>query len=124
MPEVFDRWATEATWQDFVRLARLVEALPPFALSDWATENPVPGGARGHCSRSRILARRLISALVMVAAALDSLRRHRRACKAVRMYLASGRVIGGFEQALAEGKRELYDWFCAQAQQERTGSMV
>lgn len=123
MPELFDRWATEATWRDFVILARLVDRLPPFTIADWRTENPVPGG-HGGVFRSRILARRLISALVLVAAALDDLRRHRKAYKAVQLYLASGRVIGGFEFALADGKRLLFEWFCSQAQQERAGRMV
>ena len=56
-PQPFDQWAIEATWTDFVRLARLVLALPEFSLNDWATENPVPSVNSHAQYRSRILAR-------------------------------------------------------------------
>lgn len=107
-PQPFDRWATEATFVDFVRIARLTRALPPFALSDWETENPVPGSS-GKSFRSRDLARRLISALVLVSATLAALCKHnRRASYAVKRYLDKGKVENGYERPLAYGKRWIY----------------
>jgi hypothetical protein len=110
-PITRQRFYVERTWTDFVRLAQLVEALPPFALKDWATSNPVPGGQGGQFA-SRMLARRLIGAFVLVNAIMKELRRQsRRRHAVVRHYLDNGgRVRPGQEKLLAQAKRWIFDW--------------
>lgn len=108
-PQVYARWAVERTWRDFVRLAVLVLALPPFALSDWETKNPVP--ATGNGFRSVDLARRLISGLVLVRALLQDMKRSERsAYRAVKYHLDEGRCPVGTEHDLADGKRFIWEW--------------
>ena len=110
------RYYVERTWRDFVRLAQLVEALPSFALKDWATANPVPGGSGGQFA-SRSLARRLIGAFVLVDALMKELRRQsRRRHGAVRHYLDNGKVRPGQELLLAQAKRWIFDWLSKTSQ--------
>jgi len=114
-PAVFERWAVEATWTDFVRLARLVLALPPFALDDWETANPIPMVSR-NAPRSTVLARRLIDALVMVQQLLKNMREaDRGVASAVKRYIRDGHRS---PTRLAVGKRYAYDWLVAAARRD------
>lgn len=118
-PAVFEQWAVEATWTDFVRLARLVLALPDFALSDWETTNPVPRVGRSSY-HSTVIARRLINALVMVQQLLGDMKEHNRAvAAAVRHYLTNGHRS---PTRLAAGKRFTYDWLVAAAKRDLTSA--
>jgi len=111
---LFEPWAVQKTWPYFVRLACLVEALPKFCLDDWETENPVPA-ARGNSFKSRVLARRLISALVLVQTLLGDMKReNRRAWKAARSHL--DRAHSQDDEGLAHAKRYVYDWLRQRAQ--------
>ncbi len=114
-PAVFEQWAVEATWTDFVRLARLVLALPPFVWDDWETNNPVPVMGRNTC-RSTVLARRLINALVMVKQLLGDMKDQNRAmASAVRRYINDGHRS---PSRLAQGKRYAYDWLVRAAEKD------
>ena len=113
--QAFTRWAVEVTWRDFERLARLVLALPPFALNDWETHSPI-GAGHGGGYRSTVLARRLIGALLLVRQALLGLQQWRRAYAAVKCHLERGKVAPGQERALGLGKRWLYEWLVRAAQ--------
>jgi len=85
-------------------------AIPAFAITDWATANPIPGTGSGRFT-STVLARRLIAGLVVTRSALDALRRvSRKQHRAVAVYLRAGKVEPGQEQALASAKRWVYDW--------------
>lgn len=118
-PAVFERWAVEATWTDFVRLARLVLALPPFALSDWETANPVPR-VGGRVCHSTVIARRLINALVMIQQLLGDMKKHNRAvAAAVRHYLSNGHRS---PTRIAVGKRYVYDWLVTAAKRDLTSA--
>ena len=114
-PAVFERWAVEATWTDFVRLARLVLALPPYALDDWETANPIPSVSR-NAPCSTVLARRLINALVMVQQLLKNMKeKDRPVASAVKRYIRDGHRS---PTRLAVGKRYAYDWLVAAATTE------
>jgi len=114
-PAVYEQWAVEATWIDFVRLARLVLALPPFALDDWETANPIPMVSR-NAPRSTVLARRLIDALVMVQQLLKNMREaDRGVASAVKRYIRDGHRS---PTRLAVGKRYAYDWLVAAARRD------
>ena len=114
-PAVYERWAVEATWTDFVRLARLVLALPPFALDDWETANPIPMVSR-NAPRSTVLARRLIDALVMVQQLLKNMgEADRPVASAVKRYIRDGHRS---PTRLAVGKRYVYDWLMAAAKRD------
>lgn len=116
-PAVFERWAVEATWIDFVRLARLVLALPPFALDDWETANPIPMVSR-NAPRSTVLARRLIDALVMIQQLLRNMKeKDRPVASAVKRYIRDGHRS---PTRIAAGKRYAYDWLVAAAKVDLT----
>jgi hypothetical protein len=114
-PAPYDQWAREATWLDFVRLARLVLALPPFALKDWATANPVPS-VNGSGYHGTILARRLINALVMVNQILLSMKKwNGEAAVVTKRYLLHGRR----SPLLAEARIYIYEWLLAAAELDK-----
>ncbi len=119
-PAPYDQWAREATWLDFVRLARLVLALPPFALKDWATANPVPS-VNGSGYGSTVLARRLIGALVMVNQLLLSMKGwDRPTASATRRYLADSRK----SPLLREARLYVYEWLLAASSIDNDGKLV
>lgn len=115
-PAPYDMWAREATWLDFVRLARLVLVLPPFVWADWATANPVPSGGCGF--HSTVIARRLIDALVMVRQLLKDMKAKDRAmARATREYLKEQRR----SPLLGEARVFVLDWFLRAASIDRSG---
>ena len=117
-PQVWEEWAVARAWEDFSRVAGLARMVAPFAIEDWATNNPVPG-ANGSACGSRVLARRLIDAVVLVDTLLrDMKRRSRKAHGAVKRYLDQGRVAVELRPALAEGKRFVFDWLIDAARRD------
>ncbi len=119
-PAPYDQWAREATWLDFVRLARLVLALPPFAFKDWATANPV-ASVNGSGYRSVVLARRLINALVMVNQLLVSMKGWNGEVAVVtKRYLLHGRR----SSLLSEARVYVYEWLLAAAELDKADRSV
>lgn len=128
MPMMFEPWAVDRTWTRFATLAALVEALPvkeqhvllkgnilPF-WEGWETEYSEVH-TQAAAFQGRILARRLVSALVLVQTLLGDMKREKRTgYKAVRFYLDKGRCEVGCEKALACGKRYVYDWLKQRAE--------
>ena len=112
----FEIWAVDRTWKVFVPLYHLSQHIQPFALRDWATNPPIPG-AKGKGFSSTVLARRVISGLVLCNAVMKDLRADsRKAHAAVKGWLDTRRVAKGQERALAKGKRFIFDWLVRAAE--------
>ena len=107
-PAPFREWAIERTWEDFTRLARLVLSLPPFALKDWATSNPIPS-VTGRGFHSTILARRLIDGLVLIRQLMAEMKEWEPSvADSVRRWLKGQ---GGVHASrIKRAKPWLYDW--------------
>src|SRR5574341_316526 len=114
---------------DFVRLAKLVYALPPVdqdtirnrgchfdQWAGWRTSEAIPGGVRGY--RFVVLARRIIGALILVEALVaDMYAANRKLGLAVRRYLKRGQKHPAL---LHQAKRWVYDWLLRAADRAST----
>lgn len=126
MANTFDEWAIERVWTDFVSAARFIDSLPPvdqhhlenkgemFAQwGDWETAGDGLPSARkrsGQSHGAKNLARNVLSKLIIAKAILRDLRKHDRpAFVAVRRFVKNSHKRIDAE-ALAEGKRFVFDW--------------
>ena len=120
----FEEWARERTWEDFARIVRVAQRVPKFALSDWATENPI-AMVGGRAYRSRVLARRIIDAVVMSQTVMKALQRHsRKAYRAAQTYFEDGRVAPDQRPSLTRAKRFVFDWLRSAATEEAHSSVA
>ena len=118
IPLPYEPWAIEQAWGDFTRFARLVLALPEFALEDWETHNPVPK-ITGQHGKSVMLARKLVGGLVTVRKILEDMKEWDRAMAySVRQYL-SGKGQRWSKEKLGAAKPWVYKWLVAAAERDK-----